>query len=265
MKKSIVCMLFSWMALIAMCAPSEEMSELRFIEPVSGTELLLPNARIVKSDSLAYQKAVIYTENTAVYVYSMPNQDDKPFSWQEINKFDANNKFGTLTHQEKLSGGDGWLRIYELYDKKDKRTLYYAISLIRGDSYALYVDECAYSTADFVTPDIIKATVFPKTQNRRVNNDGKLTMTFWIVIAICLAIAAASKWFFGKEPCTGIAIVGAISLIAVFVVLYWGLMYSLGSSVLYVFLLSMVWLATIMSSSWTDFYNFLSKALENVK
>lgn len=265
MKKSIVSILFCLITFIAACAPNEELSELKFRDPVSGTELLLPRAQIIKYDSLAYQKAVIYTENTAVYIYSMPNQDDRPFSWKEVNKFDENNKFGTLARQEKLPDADGWLRFYESYDKKYNRKLYYAVSLVRGDSYALYVSECSYSTEDFVTPGIIKATVFPKTESRRVNNDGKLTVTFWIVIAVCLLIAAISKWFFGKEPCPGIVVVGAISLIAVFIVLYWVLMYSLSTSLLWVFLLSMVWLGIIMSSTWTEFYNFVTKALENVK
>ncbi|MEZ3591586.1 MAG: hypothetical protein K1V84_11160 [Muribaculaceae bacterium] len=256
------CLLISLFGEVAAMVTS---SGLVFDEPVSGTVFNVPNATIVERDSVSFRKAVFWTNSTYVYIYSMPNQEDKPFSWSKINEFDSNNKYGILTYQEKMSNADGWIRIYEYYDQKNKKKFYYAISLIRGDRYAIYVSECAHTPNDFVTLDMIKNTTFKITQNRRVNNDGSLTISFWGVVVMCVMIAGISKWFYGKDPCRSIVIAGLIVLSLTFVVLYYILLYSIGTSLLWTGILAMVWIAVIVSSSWTDFFNFLSKAFENIR
>lgn len=238
-------------------------SVLTYIEPVSRVEFVIPNAHIVESDSVLYRKAIIHTPETSVYIYSMPNQYNQPFKWSEVNRFDANNKYGIMYKQVKLTNTDGYIRYYEYVDKKQDKKHFYAVCLIRGDCYALYFSERSDSPNGFIMPDIIKNYTFSPTTHHRVNNDGSTTISYWIVIIGCCIIAFFVKYIFESERRTLVVISGVISLFAAFAILYWALNYNLANVFLGLLIPMITWFFVVLSDNWDEFVDMVLKCLDS--
>lgn len=240
-----------------------QLENIEFKEPVSGTVFNIDNAVLKESSRYDYKKAMIYTENTAISIWSVPNPENKPFAWKKINEFDSNNRFGVMTFQEKLENAEGWLRYFN-YTEKDNKHYVYCVALIRGNTYALYVVESAFNAEQLTIPQLIKNTHFDEIDKRAANEDKPLSTVFWLVVLAGAVLAGLAKLLFRKND-SAFLICGIITLMGVTATLYWGLYCSLGTSLLWLFLLLCFWFGVWAANSWTDFYNFIVKALENVK
>lgn len=251
-------------AVITTSAESKtQLGNIEFKEPVSGTVFNIDNAVLKDSSRYDYKKAMIYTENTAISIWSVSNPEEKPFTWKKINEFDSNNRFGVMTIQEKLENAEGWLRYFN-YNEKNNKQCVYCVALIRGNTYALYVVESAFSAEQLTIPELIKNTDFDKI-DKRVANEGKpLSTEFWLVLLAGAVLAGLAKLLFRNND--GVFFTcGIITLLGVAATLYWGLYYSLGTSLLWLFLLLCFWSGVWVAKSWTDFYNFIVKIIENAK
>lgn len=267
MKQKTVFFILLFIALsISAAKPSNtetKYSEVSVTDALSGTVFKFPEGCKQDSSDVNFEKAMLFTPKTVVSVYSMPHPDDKTFTWKRINEFDANNKYGTLIKKTKLDNVDGWIRYYNSTDKQGRQVIS-CVTLIRGNAYALYLLETAYEVADCVTPAIVASTEFKNIGGRRIENDGSLTLTFWIVTLITVLLSGVGKLIFGREPSAGIAIMGVITVIAYALGLFFWLHYGIGTTILWLVLTSCVWIGVITASTWTEFFNFLQKALDKM-
>ncbi len=247
-------------------APAESQTKIgniEFKDPVSGVVFNIDNAIINDSSRYDYRKALIYTKNTAISIWSAPNPEKKPFSWKKINEFDSNNRFGTITFQEKMKNAEGWIRYYNFIDKKNKQWAY-CVALIRGNNYALYLVESALKADQLTIPQLLENTDLGEIDKRAVNEGKPLSFKFWLAILTGVILAGLAKLLFRNRD--GVFLTcGIVTALALTATLYWVLYCTIGVSLLWGFLLICVWFGVWAAKSWTDFYNFIVKILENVK
>ncbi len=267
MKQKTVFFILLFIALSLSAAKSSntetKYSEVSVRDALSGTVFKFPEGCKQDSSDVNFEKAMILTPKTVVSIYSMPHPDDKTFTWKRINEFDANNKYGTLIKKTKLENADGWIRYYNSTDKRGRQVIS-CVTLIRGNAYALYLLESAYELADCVTPAIVASTDFKDIDGKRIENDGSLTMTFWIVTLIAVLLSGLGKLIFGREPSAGIVIMGAVTIVAYALGLFFWLNYGIGTTLLWAFITTCVWFGVVMASTWTEFFDFLQKALDKM-
>jgi len=255
---------FVFFSLMAGNGPDEPVyGALTVVEPVSKTEFKFDEAALQDSSEVNYRKAYILTPASAVSIYSMPNPDDKPFTWARINQFDADGKYGTLVKKHKLENVEGWIRYYENTDKKG-RAFIDCITLVRGNAYALYLRESAYKVESLVTPAMIEKTQFGQIDGVWIRNDGSLTWKFWVFSVLIVALAGVAKLIFGREITTGTVVMGVISVIAYGAGLYFWMLYKLSITLWSMFVVAGIWLGISISSTWSDFFRFVEKAFEKI-
>lgn len=237
---------------------ASEFGPVEYIEPVSGTIFHFNEGILNDTSRLDYRKALVQTPKTWISVWSMPSQDKKTFAWAKINEFDANNRFGSMTYQVKLENFDGWMRYYELTVKGV--TTYYNVALIRGNAFALYLTESAVSTDDFTLSELLSKTQLGQIGGR-VDNDGRLTSAFWILVVAAALLSGIAKLIFydKRNEYLGMLICGGIVIALLFVILYWIMFYFVGTSLLWTLIVACIWVVVGLSRSWVDFFNFINK------
>lgn len=265
MKCGIVLILvFIVISINAYAGDNTTFTELSYTEPISGTTFVFPEASLQESSSINFQKAYIKTPHSYISVWSMPNPEDQMFTWKRINEFDANNRFGVFQKRDKLTNADGWIRYYSSTDKKGKPYIS-CLTLVRGNAYALYVLESALSLESCITPEIVSKTEFREIKGKRISNDGTLTSTYWALMIGAILIGGLCKWIFRKGSDWPIVVIGAVTVLGYALWLYFGLGYSFWIVFWATVIVASVWIAIISSSSWSDFFNFMEKVLNNIK
>lgn len=132
----------------------------KYIDETSRVELTFPSGSRMEHHA-GFQKATVFLEKSIMELYSMKSQDKKAFSWNQINEFDAKDRFGKLLRSEKLSGKtDGWARYYAS-TTKDGHKFITCVVLVRGKDCAFYMVEKAPDINDLVTVSILADAVFP--------------------------------------------------------------------------------------------------------
>lgn len=243
----------------------EQLSDIEFKEPVSGVTFKIDASTMVESSRYDYRKALIYTDSTAISIWSVPNPDEQPFSWKKINEFDANNRFGVMTIQERIDKVDGWIRYYNYTDKQNKHW-YYCVALVRGNTYALYLVESRLKTTKMdmppmTIPQLISKTDFGEMDKRALNEKKSLEGDFWLIMFVGAFLSGLAKLFFRKQN-GAFWTCGIITILIVIFMLYWILFYSISTVLLWSFLLICFWLLVWLSETWMDFYNLIVKALD---
>lgn len=236
-----------------------ELGPIEYREPVSGTVLKFDKAVVSDSSRYDYRKAVIYTEGSTLTVWSAPNPEEKAFDWKKINEFDANNRFGVMTFQEKIENAEGWLRHYNFTDKQNRKWAY-CVALIRGNAHALYLVESAVSEESLILADLIRNTDFGDLDDRALHEKKALDLDFWLAALVALLLAGLDKLFFREKHGVFWAF-GGVVILAFGATVYWGMLYSVGIALVWSFFLACLWVGVWLAESWTDFYNFVSKAL----
>lgn len=267
MKKVVVFLLFLLIALtmsaVNNIAPTIQYGEVIVTDAVSGTMIKFPKAYKLDSSDVNFEKARLYTPKSVVSVYSMPHPDDMAFTWKRVNEFDANNKYGIMLKKSKLENVDGWVRYYSSTDKQGRPIIKCAI-LIRGNAYALYVLETAYEIDDCVSPSIIASTEFKKIKGKRIENDGSLTFTFWVITLIAMLSSGLGKLIFGRKISASICIMGGAVVVAYALGLFFWLSYGIGTTLFWTCVTASMWIGVILASSWSDFFNFMEKVFEKM-
>ena len=71
-------------------------STIVYADSVTGACIVLPSdAQIKAFDMATFCKFTATFPHSMLSFYSMKNEKDEPFTWDAINKFDKDNRFGT--------------------------------------------------------------------------------------------------------------------------------------------------------------------------
>ena len=246
--------------LLMSTAKSADFIRLDLTEPLSKSVITIPEGEVVDSAQYKFEKFKVYTPSSVISVYSMENPDNEPFTWNRINDFDKNSKFGSLDSQERLeSDADGWIRYYSSIDKSLK-PIVNCVSLIRGNGYALYILETAYDKEGLVSPAIVRATEFKPITDHRVNNDGAFTWKMWAVLACIIVFALLLKFVQKGLSETFLIVLSVIVLGGLFCGMYFYAMFSFSISATTTGIVAGLWIFILLTSSWKE----AGKSLENI-
>ena len=260
MNKSISVVLTLIVCTVLGTLRAEKYTLLELVDPISKTVIRLPKGELMDSSQNKFQKYKVYTPSSVLSVFSMENPENEPFSWNRINEFDKNKKYGSLMSKEKLDGKtDGWIRYYST--KSDSgQDIVNCVSLIRGNGYALYILETAYDKVGLVSPTIVKATEFKPITDHRVNNDGVFTWKMWAVLVGIIVFALLLKFIQKSISEMFLIILSVIVLGGLFCGMYFYAMYSFSISATTTGIIAGVWIFILLTSSWKE----AGKSLENI-
>lgn len=179
------------LCLIIYVCPSWAQEAAMFRDNVSNVTFPVPEKSKIEHHS-GFHKATIELEKTNIDVYSMKNDDKKKYSWDQVNTFDANNKYGSLLKYEKMPNDiDGWIRYYT-GKTKNGHNYVTCVVLVRGKDYAFYMTESAYKETDLSMTGILEQISFA---NATVEKK-KSKAYYWFVIIVTAVLGGISLIFF---------------------------------------------------------------------
>lgn len=243
----------------------KKFGEVIFTDSISGTEIIFNEAKIYSIPNEDNCRMVIDTKESTIYVYTVENSQDRTYKWSEVNQFDADFRFGNLITSEKLEfeNADGWIRYYQMPSKKGKMILS-CVSVIRGNSYAIYIVEQLSPEKTPVTPEIVKNTEFKKVTGKRIENDGRVPSNLWIWYAIFALSSIIIKFLFWDKTKLK-TIIFIIAHVAFFIVVYFILLYSLSTTLISLGGSAIVWgLVLYFVNSWDDLWNIIGQGLSEI-
>ena len=139
---------------------SDEMV-VEYVDSLTNVTLKLPQKSVVTRYK-GFHKATIELEKSYLKIYSMSDEDGKTYTWNQVNNFDANNKYGNLLKYERLGEKmDGWIRYYTSKTKSG-RDIVTCVVLVRGKDYAFYMTEAAYTEEQLLMTKILESASIPK-------------------------------------------------------------------------------------------------------
>lgn len=224
----------------------------------------LTNVKILYSESYeiehmdGFQKAIIATPKTNIRIYSRISDDGKQMDWEEVNKFDSGNSYGSLLRYERAPNEiDGWIR-YCANKDGNGRPYTTCVILIRGHNYAFYMTESAYDEEDLTIPAIMETAEFPKAKRESESKE----KTGWILL---VALTVAPLIFFKplkKMPETAVIILGVIATIAETLIYLFFI--HMHIEVLYLSMITFtIWLIILGSNSQKSLFESLWKLLRD--
>ena len=162
-----------------------------FKDDVSYATFPIPEKSKVKHHN-GFHKATIELEKTNIEVYSMKNEEKKKYTWDQVNNFDANNKYGTLLKYERMPDNiDGWIRYYSAKTKRGESYVT-CVVLVRGNDYAFYMTESAYKESDLSITGILEKISFANATMEKK----KSKAYNWFIIIVAVALGGISLIFF---------------------------------------------------------------------
>lgn len=223
--------LFIIMALLCSCLPvvGETTAQYElFVDSLTGVQLRFPsNTQIKEASSVAFRKCVAVLEKSNIEVYSMKNREDEQYDWKKINEFDKDSKYGQLYHSERIGDKtEGWIRFYKSRTSKGKEYVT-SVILIRGDIYAFYLLESAWTEEELSSIEVARNSVFPQKEESQLTK-----IVLWILIGV--SVLAFILRFFREQVSdsfkTAIIILFTVSLVGylilygtdIWVIILWG-------------------------------------------
>ena len=239
--------------------------EVIFTDTISGTDIVFNDAKIFSTPNKDNCRMVIDTKVSEIYIFTEENPENKTFTWQRVNQFDADFRFGNLITSEKFENEnvDGWIRYYEMPTKKGGMLLS-CLSVIRGNSYAIYILEQLSPDKTPITPEIVKNTEFKKVTGKRIDNDGRITTKMCVIFAILLLSSIIVKFLFKRS--TKMKVIAMITLnLIFFCYAYFVQVYDFYTSLISIGISALVWvLVLFVFETWTDVVNFIQNAISEM-
>lgn len=236
-----------------------------YIDSLTGSKIIFPAGSTLKpSEKSGFYKCSVSLSKSDISVYSMKNIDGKQYTWNTINKFDENDKYGTFINTEKIEDLDieGWQRFY-LREAKDGESYFNCVTALRGRNYAVYLLESAYNKEDMQSLSIVKCSTFVGSTKTKRNIQKYLYYWFAIAlisIVIPFLLYPIRKRIKGKLKWSLIFFFTIVGTIAT------GLWFTNGwICILAVLIFLLVWYVVLSAENWTDIWNHIFKnILDNI-
>lgn len=229
------------------------------VDPVSKSEIVIPNGCIVDSSSTKYKKYDVSTTGSYISLFSVENPNSCSYSWNKLNEFEKEWRLGSLIEKKRLpEPADGWIRIFQSKNSKG-HNIYHSLTLVRGNIYALYLLETGSKREDLITPDVAISTDFKDICDKRVDNDGVITWRTTLIHCLILLLVGLLKAL--KIPMSAKLKHSLLVVItfAYFCGMYFYALFPLKTSILVTISLTALLYIILKSKSWTDFWDMLEK------
>lgn len=230
-------------------------------DPISKTEIKIPYGVINDSSSIKFKKYFVETPKTYISLFSVENPNACQYTWEKIIEFEKERDLGKLIEQDRLPApADGWIHIFKSRSKAGY-DYYTALTLVRGNAYALYLLEDANKQDDLITPGIAKTTEFRPITGKRINNDGQTTWRTWVTILAIILIGFLVR-LLGKNMSAGLKyFLIVVSSGCYFGGSYFFVKFPLGITICFTITLGVLLWLVLFSKNWEDFFNKLEKIL----
>ena len=259
--KKIIALLF-YTFLCAVCQADDSL--VVFVDSLTGAELVFPSEAIIKvSDKEGFYKCKASFPKGELVVYSMKNLDGKQYSWNVINKFDANDKYGTFINGEKIEGLniEGWYRYYE-QKSESGRSYLNCVTALRGKDYAIYFLESVFNKEDLVSPSVVEASTFigPSDAERSITKYNN----YWAAIMLITALLPFLLYFVRKKMSDTLKniLIITFSIIGTIAVILLSLSWWVW--IIAIILYLSIWYTILYAKNWTDVWNVANKILEHL-
>ena len=237
-----------------------------FVDSLTEVNVVFPeNVKIVETNQEAFRKCTVNTSNSTISVFSKKwNKRKNELSWEEINSFDENDKYGKYIEDEAIDkyGVQGWFRCYETADKNYK-PIYNFVTVIKGYNYVEYFVETSYSKEDLMSREILKNSVFPYKKITPYVIWCDLHQPFKLYFFIIFGVIGIILFFIKKWIPKAIRIIlfilcipaGSLYLAS----FYWTI------AIYYMLIYGCIWAACLFwANSWNDVMNMLNTVNDNV-
>lgn len=237
-----------YILLLAVGIYAQDVMAYEYTDSLTGITLTLPEGAGIEHKQ-GFQRARVEFEKSYIDIYSMKSQNNTQFSWERVNSFDDNRKYGELARYERMPNGiDGWIRYYSA---KDKRGRHYTtcVVLARGENYAFYMTESAYNEEELSIIDILETASFPTEFNKKKSLvPGWLAWTMYVLIVFSQVIFFP---LFKKVPNRTYIVIAILTVIAA--LLWSAFILDMGwTSVLIAIGCAAFWGITYNCDSWKD-------------
>ena len=163
-----------YILLLAVGISVQDVKAYEYTDSLTSITLTLPDSADIEHKQ-GFQRARIKLEKSDIDIYSMKSQNGTQFSWERVNSFDDNRKYGELVRYERMPNGiDGWIRYYSAKDKRGRQYTT-CVVLLRGKNYAFYMTESVYNEEDLSITDILETASFPTEFNKK-----KILVPSWL-------------------------------------------------------------------------------------
>lgn len=240
--------------------------QVSFTDSLTGAKFLFPEGSIItETTQHQFQKCVVKTGRSIISIYSMKNKQKKDgYAWSEIDRFDANNKYGDYIDSERIpiKGVIGWHRLYKKTNS-DGTVIFSFVSIIRGNNYVEYLLESAFSKESMASVDVVSRSYFPSKQPPRFyewqnNNQGLLLIIVLFLELIPFALFAVKKRM--STPFK-LALTILATLIGAIASLYSGFWTTFWTSIM----LATTWGIILFAfDRWSDVWDFAKKIIESI-
>ena len=219
-----------------------------YVDSLTNVVFKLPKKSVVTRYK-GFHKATIELEKSYLKIYSMRDEDGKTYTWDQVNNFDANNKYGKLLRYERLAEKrDGWIRYYASKAKSGK-DIVTCVVLVRGRDYAFYMTETAYKEKDLSICKILESASIPEAT---VKKRTKGMIWFSGIVACLLFFSNLLLFSLLKRLSKGAYIaIAALVIVAFFLCCFLMLDFGAWSSILFSGLAFFSWAITYESESWS--------------
>lgn len=265
MKKAILLFVLFFLSTVTQAKP------ILFHDSVTNVQIFIPDSCKTKFfKSSEFRKFYAEWAHNALSYYSMKDPKGKLISWQRINNFDNNGKFGRYLGTEKIEGTglEGWYRYYE------HKNFINCITILRGKDYVCYLYETAPSKKELIMPTIIKQSSFvEKPKWRKLLDYAKLNYAenafylFWGALLFMVLfffikkyIGKFSKTIVGICLITTITVCGTLSAYDINDSIGWIITYMS----LYIMLAICVWTLVIILEHVSDLWNYTKDIIQQV-
>ena len=262
MKKLVI--LFSLLS-VAIVAFSENGT--LFVDPLTNVSCVFPEGtnidstltKLVNDSNSNFVKCVAIRKGGYISLASKKNKKNRPFSWEEVNRYDANDRFGRLVAYEKAREDlEGWIRTYE-YTDSNKRLQKCYVTLIRYNRYAIYMVEDVGNEKS-ITKDVVNSMKFPKSTKIQ-----RTTAIDWIII-VGIILLGFVVWLLRKyitnKPIKWCMLVVSLIVLVVYILLKTNL--GIGALIGLGLLNSFVWSLVLWIDDWSELGGIFVLILENI-
>lgn len=231
-----------YILLLAVGISVQDVKAYEYTDSLTSITLTLPDSADIEHKQ-GFQRARIKLEKSDIDVYSMKSQNGTQFSWERVNSFDNNRKYGELVRYERMPNGiDGWIRYYSAKDKRGRQYTT-CVVLLRGKNYAFYMTESVYNEEDLSITDILETASFPTEFKKK-----KILVPSWLAWTIYALLAFSQVIFFPLLKKVSKRTYIVIAIFAVIAALLWS-----------VFILDKGWFAILIAlgcaACWGITYN----------
>lgn len=242
---------------VSVNAYGADLDSVILVDPVSKTEIAIPQGRITESSPTKYRKYAVVTPYSYVSLFSVENPNSCPYSWSKLNEFEKDKELGSVIDRKRLpKPADGWIRIFQSKDS-DGRDIYHSLTLVRGNAYALYLLESAYRREVLLTPSVAMKTEFKDVSDKRVDNDDVITWRTWLVFGLILLLVALLKIFKFLQSIVLRCILYVVITCTFFCGMYFYALFPLQTSWMTTVSLAVCLYVIMPSASLNDFWNRL--------